>query len=201
MANSFDPRNQQDGLESKLVVGLERVTEVFRVLLWQKAKEAGLSPIQIQLLLFIGSHPKSLSSVSNLSREFNLKKPTVSDAIKSLHEKELVAKVFGDDGRAYNLRLTPRGDKKVKELEGFEAPLKNEIGKMSASMQSSLYGQLNQLIFGLNQSGIIQVQRMCFGCSFYEKRTQGHYCQFIKKALIDDELRLDCEDYEIALNS
>ncbi|MEL6557873.1 MAG: MarR family transcriptional regulator, partial [Bacteroidota bacterium] len=49
MKNStFNPEQQQKDISSKIVAGLERVSEVFKVLLWEKAKQVGLSPIQIQ---------------------------------------------------------------------------------------------------------------------------------------------------------
>ena len=87
MANLFDPKVQESDLSSKSVVGLERISEVFRVLLWQKSNETGLSPIQIQLLIFIKNHDSSLANVSQLAREFNMKKPTISDAVKVLFQK------------------------------------------------------------------------------------------------------------------
>ena len=80
----FNPDFQQKDISSKLVAGLERISEVFKVLLWEKAKQVSLSPIQIQILIFIAYHKQELCNVSHLAREFNITKPTVSDAIKIL---------------------------------------------------------------------------------------------------------------------
>ena len=200
MANSFDPQVQKVDLTSKVVVGLERLSEVFRVLLWEKAKDTGLSPIQIQILLFLSTHDKMLANVSHLSKEFNLKKPTVSDAIKALHDKGLVLKEPGDDGRAYTIIPSDKGQHMIKQVEGFETPLIKAISTLSSDQKTSLHASLSQLIYQLNQAGIIETQRTCFGCSFYEKNTKGHYCQFIKKPLNGGDIRLDCDDFEIALN-
>jgi hypothetical protein len=52
----FNPSEQERSISSKIVVGLERVSEVFKVLLWEKAKLVGLSPIQIQILFFVAYH-------------------------------------------------------------------------------------------------------------------------------------------------
>ena len=46
----FNPRDQESNISNKIIVGLERISEVFKVLLWEKAKLVGLSPIQIQIL-------------------------------------------------------------------------------------------------------------------------------------------------------
>ena len=84
----FNLDNQNAGLNSKIVAGLERLSQAFRTLLWEKAKEFGLSPIQIQVLIFIHYHSKEKSTVSYLAQEFNLTKPTISDAIKALEQKK-----------------------------------------------------------------------------------------------------------------
>ena len=52
----FNPKHQEENISSKIVSGLERVSEVFKILLWEKAKRVGLSPIQIQILIFISFH-------------------------------------------------------------------------------------------------------------------------------------------------
>ncbi|MEP1034185.1 helix-turn-helix domain-containing protein [Ekhidna sp.] len=197
MANSFDPKIQVADLTSKVVVGIERLSEVFRVLLWEKAKETGLSPIQIQLLLFIRHHDRSLANVSHLSREFNLKKPTISDAIKVLYEKKLIEKETGEDARAYTILLSTVGKKLASKLEGFDMPLRESINGLDSPAQEMLYQGLVKMIFKLNQAGIIDVQRTCFGCTFYTKKGTGHYCQYIKKDLSDSQIRLDCEDFQL----
>lgn len=200
MASSFDPKLQETNLTSKIVVGLERLSEVFRVMLWEKSKETGLSPIQIQILLFIKHHDHSLANVSHLSREFNLKKPTVSDAIKVMYEKKLIEKETGEDARGYTISLSTQGTKLVDSLQGFDDPLRKSIESIDSEEKKSLYTGLAKLIFDLNRSGIIDVQRTCYGCQFYEKRSSGHYCQYIKEGLKDDQIRLDCNDFQSALS-
>ena len=197
MANSFDPKRQEKDLTSKIVVGIERLSEVFRVLLWEKSKETGLSPIQIQLLLFIKDHDPSMANVSQMSREFNLKKPTISDAVKVLFEKKLIEKEIGEDARAYTISLSPEGFKLVKNLETFDRPLRDIIEKLDVQKTAQFYNGMVKMIHGLNQSGVIDVQRTCFGCKFYEKSGPNHYCQFIKKELFDKDLRLDCNDFQL----
>jgi hypothetical protein len=53
--SSFDLEHQNSKIESKIVASLERISEAFRVLLWNESKENSLSPIQIQILIFIAS--------------------------------------------------------------------------------------------------------------------------------------------------
>ncbi|WP_424962549.1 MarR family winged helix-turn-helix transcriptional regulator [Ekhidna sp.] len=196
MTNSFDPKQQESDITSKLVVGLERLSEVFRVLLWEQSKITGLSPIQIQILIFLKNHDEPLANVSHLSSEFNLKKPTVSDAIKVLFTKGLIKKETGVDARAYTIHLTDDGKRLVKEVQSFAEPLHSHLDELSASDKQSFHKSLTQLIFRLNQAGIIQVQRTCFGCRFYEKNEESHYCNLLERTLEDKDLRLDCQEFE-----
>ena len=86
----FDP--QQPSTAGKIAVGLARISEAYRAQLWNHAKVMGISPIQIQMLIFMRYHLKNMCTVSQLAREFNVAKPTVSDAVQSLLKKQLVQK-------------------------------------------------------------------------------------------------------------
>ncbi|WP_462253609.1 MarR family winged helix-turn-helix transcriptional regulator [Ekhidna sp.] len=196
MRNSFDPKFQEEDLTSKIVVGIERLSEVFRVLLWEKSKETGLSPIQIQILLFLKSHDRSMANVSHLSKEFNLKKPTISDAVKVMFEKRLIDKETGEDARRYTISLTARGARLVDTLQDFDSPLRKSIEGMGLPANQAIYDGLVKVIFNLNQSGIIEVQRTCYGCQFHQKEANSHYCGFINKELKTEDLRLDCTDFK-----
>lgn len=186
-----------DDLTSKIVNGLERLSEVFKSLLWEKSKVHGISPIQIQILLFIANHRSELCNVSHLAREFNLTKPTISDATRVLHTKGLLDKDFSSsDGRSYNWFLTPGGKDLIADLSDYHTPLRSEVEKLSNSRALSLFTTISELIFKLTQNGILDVQRTCFGCRFYEKTGSTHYCKLLEKGLAADEIRLDCPEYE-----
>ena len=114
----FNLDKQNSNLDNKIVAGLERLSQVFRILLWEKAKEYSLSPIQIQLMIFIRYHSQELSTISYLAQEFNFTKPTISDAIKVLELKKLIKKKSdNNDTRRYTIQLTAKGEKIVVETE------------------------------------------------------------------------------------
>ncbi len=194
----FDPARQDANLAAKITSGLERIASVFRVLLWEYAKTIGLSPIQIQLLIFVSYHDDDLCNVSHLAKEFNLTKPTISDALKVLAKKGLIRKVPSEvDKRAFMVILTTKGEAVVKETEHFAGPVEASVNKLSQADKEQLFSTLKELIFRLNRLGIISVQRTCFGCRFYKKKTGGHFCRFINEQLLDAELKIDCPDYEV----
>jgi len=195
--STFNPEQQQKDISSKIVAGLERVSEVFKILLWEKAKLVGLSPIQIQLLIFIAFHKKNLCNVSHLAKEFNLTKPTISDAIRVLDKKGIIEKDFSlSDSRSYSISLSEVGTKIVSQIYDFSSPLKKQVDSFDQSELESLFGTLSELIYKLNRNGILSVQRTCYGCKFHQKKQGTDYCNLLQKELLNQEIRLDCPEYE-----
>ncbi len=193
----FNPENQQSELSSKIIAGLERVSQAFKVMLWEKAKHLGISPIQIQILIFVAHHKAAYNNVSFLAQEFNVTKPTISDAVKVLHKKGLIAKDHSaTDNRSYTIFLTDRGKEVVAETDSFANPMAKMLDKASNEEKENLFKSLSELIYGLNQQDILTVQRMCFACKFYEPGTDHHYCRLLEKNLKASDIRLDCNEFE-----
>ena len=193
--SSLNPAQQEQDISSKIVAGMERVSGVFKILLWEKSKLVGLSPIQIQILIFIAFHKQHLCNVSHLAKEFNVTKPTVSDAVKVLDKKELIIKDYSSyDSRSYSILLSDLGTEIVSQTYDFSNPLKKQIDGFSQSELESLFGTLSQLIYKLNRNGILSVQRTCYGCKFYVK--ENEYCNLLQKHLLSEEIRLDCPEFE-----
>ncbi|MEP2026267.1 MAG: helix-turn-helix domain-containing protein [Reichenbachiella sp.] len=195
--SAFDTESQQQNLTSKVVVGLERISEVFKTLLWDQSKATGLSPIQIQIIVFVAYHKPDLCKVSYLAQEFNVTKPTVSDAVRVLLLKgHIEKKDAGGDSRSYIIGLTTDGKQILEGIEQFAAPVGTELEKLENKQLASIYQSLSNLIFQLNQSGILSVQRTCYSCQFHEKKTDQDYCHFLNQPLGSEEIRIDCPEYE-----
>lgn len=193
----FNIEFQQESLTSKIVVGLERLSEVFKVLLWEHAKTIGLSPIQIQILIFVAYHKQTLCNVSHLAKEFNVTKPTVSDAIRVLGKKGYIIKDYSSsDSRSYSILLSDLGKKTVVTTENFANPIRNQLDTIQKNELESLYNSLSNLVYQLNRNGVLTVQRTCFGCKFYNKSHDKDYCDLMQKELLPTEIRLDCPEYE-----
>lgn len=192
----FDIDEQNSNIESRIVVALERVSEAFRVLLWNEGKDSALSPIQIQILVFIQFHTPDKCKVGYLADEFNMTKATISDSVKALHAKGLVAKETDpSDTRSFSLALTTEGKKIVKKASLFAAPLETPIANLTQSQKVVMLDGLLRLIHDLHTSGIITIQRMCFTCANYQLDTRGHYCHLLKSRLAETELRIDCPEH------
>ncbi|TDU34489.1 transcriptional regulator [Gelidibacter sediminis] len=190
----FNTTHQQMDVASKIVVGLERISEVFKVLLWEHGKSVGLSPIQIQILIFIAYHKYEFCNVSHLALEFNVSKPTISDAVKILDSKKLIVKDFSaHDKRRYSIQLSDDGRKIVSQTENFANPIKSQLSNIEEL--DSFYNLLSTLIYKLHTTGLLSVQRLCYSCKFYDKNEGGHYCNLLEKPLYTNDIRLDCPEF------
>ncbi len=196
--NIFNTEHQHQDVSNKIVVGLERISEAFKMLLWEYAKIVGLSPIQIQLLLFVAYHSENLCKVSQLAKEFNVSKPTISDAIKSLENKALITKQSSPtDSRSYFIGLTKTGQTMVEATENFADPIKASLNVLDQESRNVLFDSLSKVIYELNKKGILTVQRTCHACQYLESTGTNNRCQLMNNNLSKADIRLDCPEFEL----
>ena len=198
--DTFDPEYQIHHLEGKIVVALERISEAFKVLLWQKGKEYGLSPLQLQVLFFIKFHDSEKCKVNYLAKEFNLTKATISETIRLLAKKDLIVKQPDPkDSRSYSIQLSLEGESIVEKTSDFADVIEKPLHGISKKRKELLYSELYDLISKLSKAGVITVQRMCHSCRFFEKGKKNHYCRFLQEVLTETDTRIDCPEHENAV--
>lgn len=196
----FNLNIQNESTGNKIVAGLERLSHVFKALLWEKAKEYGLSPVQIQILIFVQYHSNEKNTVSYLAKEFSITKPTVSDAVKILLQKGLLEKAADvTDTRSFTLSLTDEGKKIVAETENFANPVGTVVSGISEAEQEVIWGTISTLITKLNSQGIIKVQRECKSCRHLAVSNNTYFCSLLKQPLAIADLRIDCPEFSEAV--
>lgn len=198
MPSPFDLDHQNKNIDSRIVAALERISEAFRVLLWNESKEFSLSPLQVQILIFLSTHTEDKRKVSYLAEEFNMTKPTVSDAVKSLEEKSLLKRKDNPhDSRSQYLELTRKGREIADRASRFADELQKSIGELSADEKVNLLLNLMDIMYRLTEAGVITIQRMCMTCVHYVKDEHGeqHFCKLLNKKLKNAELRIDCPEH------
>lgn len=194
----FDIDFQNKSIESKIVASLERISQAFRVLLWQESLEYSLSPIQVQVLIFLLHHSEEKRKVSYLAEEFNMTKATISDSIKSLEQKQLIKKDYEpNDTRSFIIHLTNKGKDVAKKSSLFTEQLQVPVDKLSYEDKESLLISLMEIIRHLNKTGIITIQRMCLTCSYFQTSDNGrkYFCRLLNQQLQSIELRVDCPEH------
>lgn len=198
--SDFDLNYQNQSIESKIVASLERISQSFRVLLWQESKEFSLTPIQVQVLIFLLHHSETKRKVSYLANEFNMTKATISDTIKTLEQKQLITKGHElHDTRSYIINLTEKGKNIAHETSFFTKEIRTPIDKLHSDDKENLLFSLLNIIRHLNQSEVITIQRMCMSCSYYHSYDNGqkHFCKLLNQDLQVADLRIDCPEHEL----
>jgi DNA-binding MarR family transcriptional regulator len=194
----FNLEGQNTNVEFRIVAALERLSEAFRVLLWNEAKLLNISPIQIQILVFLKFHDLEKCKVSYLAQEFNMTKATISDAVKVMLQKGLIDKeTDAEDTRSYTMRLTDLGETTIAKATLFANPLLKSFDTLSNEQKEILLDSLLQMIFRLHKAGIITLQRMCQTCQYLQNNEGGHYCKLLEKPLLKTEFRLDCPEHSL----
>lgn len=197
--SAFDPAHQNGSAESKIIAALERIAQAFRVLLWQESKAFSLSPIQVQTLIFLHYHSAGKRKVGYLADEFNMTKATISEVVKTLEQKKLIRREYEpSDTRSYRIHLTPEGMQMADKTSCFTRQLQTPIDQLAAPDKEMLLLSLMDIIYALNQSGLITIQRMCRTCSYYRQPEGSHYCTLLQKPLAATMLRLDCPEHQPA---
>jgi DNA-binding MarR family transcriptional regulator len=191
-------------VDAKIVAALERLGQVFRVLLREKAQEYGLSPIGAQFLVYLLHHAVELRRVSQLAREFDLTQATVSDAVDSLEAKGLIDRErCPEDGRVTTLRLTPEGELVAAVLSTWADTVSAHLDLCPCEEKEVVMRFLMRLIGSLQESGVITVARMCVTCRFFQRDAHPgigppHHCRLLDVPLSGSDLRIDCPEHELA---
>ncbi|MCS6916441.1 MAG: MarR family transcriptional regulator [Chitinophagales bacterium] len=186
-------------MNRKLASALERMAQVFKVLLLEEGGKHQLSPLQVELLVFLLHHPKTLRTVTQLAREFNVSKATISIALRPLLAKKLIERSETSDLRSFSINLTSRGKILASQLNRYAAPVEQVIEQLAEEDKSLLLQQLLTLLYQLQKAGIIHPMRMCFTCSNYSRLPDGSaYCQLLQKTLQHADLRIDCPEHQAA---
>jgi len=143
----FDPDAQHDDPDAKIVAALERLSQAFRVLLWDEAQPRGLSPVQIRILVHLKHHGPSLRRVGRLAEEFDLAPPTVSDAVSTLEKKGLVRKTTSPrDRRVSILELTDDGERRAEELSGWAEAVREAVARFPEEEKVARLTEQNVLL-------------------------------------------------------
>lgn len=182
---------------ANILAAMERLSTVFRAALWEEAKQHQLSPLQVQILLFVARHEAGLNNVSHLAKEFAVTKATVSDAVRVLLEKKFLKKEAADDARRFSLALTASGEKLTQKLPALGAFLDVALAGASPQEIEKIWEGLVTLIGQLQKTGIIPL-RMCLTCRHFGKSPSSgkpHYCHLMKAPLTVSDLRIDCPEH------
>jgi DNA-binding MarR family transcriptional regulator len=191
---SFSPEQQFTDLDARLLLSLQRLSDMLKAMQWEQARLLGITPLQLQILLFVGYHTPDVNKAANIATELQVSRPTISDAVGSLVTKKLL-EMHADkrDRRSYSLVLTEAGVQMMEQAGEYLAQLETVLDKRPGQDKSLLYQSVYSIIAGLVSPEKGGVQRMCYNCAHYSgNKKRQHECLFLQKPLLSSELQLDC---------
>ncbi len=195
------PPGASPDVDAKLAAALERVGQALRVQMREEARQHGLTPTQLQVLLRLATDPDPRRRVGVLAGELDVTHPTVSDAVAVLRRKRLVDRDPGS--RKSALSLSARGRAMVVELADWDQRTRQQLADLPVGDKHASLRLLLDLIAGLQRSGAITVARMCVTCRFFRRdahpgAAQAHHCALVDAPMGGGELRVDCAEHERA---
>jgi len=200
MASVFDPSEQHDDLDGKLIAGLERLGQALRSMLRAEAQRHGLSPLQLQLLIQLRHHARPDNRVTAMAERFDVRSPTISDAVGTLVDKGLAERhPSASDGRVHELTPTDAGVALVAHADGWAEDLRRTLVAHPAATKLASYDLVTSLIAALFDQGVVSVARLCRTCRFLEvaPTTDAPFrCGLLRMDMEAEALRLDCPEHE-----
>ncbi len=193
------PPGAPPDVDAKLVAALERVGQALRVQMWDKAKQHGLSPTRLQVLLRMARDPPARRRIGVLAGELDVTHPTVSDAVAVLRRKGLVER--DPANRKAPLNLSARGRAVAHRLVDWDQRTRQQLAPLPVADKDATLRLLLDLIAGLQRSGAITVARMCVTCRYFRRdahpeSARPHHCALVDEPMGGVELRVDCAEHE-----
>lgn len=195
----FDQHSEP--LEQRIATGLHKLGLAMKQQAWLRANEDGLSPTQAQILAALAAG--GAQTGTELSRQLGVTLPTVSDSVRVLVEKALVAKKPDPrHPRASLIELTAAGKRQAARAESWPEFLATAVGSMSDVEQTAFHSGLVKMIRTLQENGQIPTLKMCVTCKYFQPNVHGgstpHHCGFVDAPMANSHLRLECDDHEEA---
>lgn len=199
----MDQASKSDPLLVRLREGFERVATVLRADLWFAAGEAGLNPIQAQVLGLLADRPQGLRP-KEIAEHCAVSAASIADTLGALVRKKFLRRDQDpNDARSAIMRATQKGILAGRQIDKAASHVTNALASLPADAQQTLLLTQISLIHQLQLAGAIPLQRMCVSCrhfrpNAYPRAVKPHHCAFVNAAIGSRDLRLDCSEHEAA---
>lgn len=182
----------------RVAVGLHKLGLAMKQETWSQASGDKLSPTQGQILAALAAHGPS--SGTELGSKLGVTLATISDSVKALAAKGLVAKARDPrHPRASLTSLTDEGRDAAKRVAGWPDFLATAVDTLSDAEREVMLKAIVKMIHALQESGHVPTDRMCISCEYFRPRVHEgalpHHCAFVDAPMADRHLRIDCAEH------
>jgi DNA-binding MarR family transcriptional regulator len=198
---SFNPINRNT-LSGHITIALYRISQAISHLLRQRGEIMGLSPAQIQALIFMRYARSGIRTIGGLADWLAVSYPTASGITDALERKHLAERLtHADDRRIVTLSLTEQGERSVHALEDVLDEIEQAIETLPEGDRQALYRATQAIVKTLQAAGHVKVYEMCWGCQFFQRDAHPddprgpHHCGFMDAPLPEPETYRECPDF------
>lgn len=168
----------------------ERLTSLFRASFRQGASAHDLKLVQLEALVYLASANRYSDTAAALTEYLGITKGTVSQTIKALERRGLVAKVTDErDARVQHCLLTDEGLSIVKRT--------HPAGLFANLGDTELHGEaLESLLRVLQTANQHRSFGVCHSCRHFGPRSRGGRCGLTAELLSVKDSRRICREHE-----
>lgn len=200
--SSFDPRYRKDNIPGNITIALYRIGQAVGIMLRCKGLEYGLSPTQVQALLFLSYARPGVRTIGGLAQRLGCTLATASGVADALERKGLaVREPWPQHRRTITLRLTPEGAALVEQVDDALDGLEAIVRELPTEEQAGLSRATQHTVRRLAERGHVVVYEMCWGCGFFRPNAHPddpagpHHCAFMDAPLPEANTYTECPDF------
>lgn len=188
-------------LAARIAMGLHKIGLAMKQQAWLQASEEGVSATQGQIVAVLAIH--GAMTGTELSERLALTLPTISDSVRVLVEKGLVARSPDPrHPRATLLSLSERGADLGARARSWPEFMAGAVGELGPEEQRVFFVAIVKMIRSLQEQGHVPLAGMCVTCTQFRPHVRPgatpHHCALINAPLGLGELRIDCPEHDLA---
>lgn len=199
---SFAPLHRAGNIPGHVAVALYRIGQALSILFRERSGVHGLTPPQMQALLFLRYARPDLHTLTGLAERLVCTPANANGVVDALERKRLVRREPAEGVRGRKrLRLTPKGERVVDHLDSVLTDLEAWIAELPEAEQLALLRATEAIVRRFVQAGYVRVYEMCWSCGFFRAyahpdHPQGpHHCAFADVPLPDSTTYTECPDH------
>jgi len=194
---AFDLKEALRSEELQTVFLSLRLYQGLEALIRKRGEALGLSPSQVQVLLFLShAHPRYRRTTA-IAKRFSIAPATACRVLNTLEKKGLIRRGrYQEDRRGVEIELTAAGKRMVARLAGIGEQLIDYLDELKEEERRILISALRKILRSLEESGYLARVAICRSCPHFRKSThpgtpKPHLCQLTGERLTDEESYLE----------
>lgn len=197
----FDPQYRKQSRAARVGMALFRLSQAIKKMSQSGGHTHGLSPVQVQTLLFIRYTRADVATVGNLANAIGATHATAVGILNGLAAKGLIVKQPStEDRRVTLLQLTEKGRKVAEQVDDWGKSLEEALQHIPDEMLAGFETVLGAVLNTLRQRGLLVIAEPCLGCVHFrpnlrEGHSEPHYCDAIQKYLTHAASLQECPEH------